>query len=51
MMVQKIILKIISDYKNNSKVMAVYQKNKGLNKSNNLAIKLERKILNKTGRR
>ncbi len=34
--------KIISDYKNNSKVMAVYQKNKGLNKSNNLAIKLSR---------
>ena len=33
---------IIDRYKNNKKVKIVYQKNKGLNKSNNVALKLSK---------
>lgn len=34
--------KIIDNYKNNKKIKIVYQKNKGLNKSNNVALKLSK---------
>ena len=33
---------IISKFKNNSKIRVVYQKNKGLNQSNNLALKISK---------